>query len=297
MKELIEKINRLKKEKNAIILVHNYQRPEIYSVADFVGDSLELSKEAARTNASIIVFCGVHFMAETAKILSPSKKVLLPSKEAGCQMADMATVDQLKEMKAKYPNAAVVSYVNTTAEIKALSDVCCTSMNAVKIVNSLVEDEVIFLPDKNLGKYVQQHTNKKIILWPGHCYVHNKVLVDSVKKAKDNYPNAKIIAHPECPPEVLAISDHICGTGGMIKYAKESDAQEFIIATEEGMVNRLKLEVPNKKFYAVGGVCVNMKKTTLQKIYDCLINEEPEITIHGDILVKAKKALDRMIRL
>jgi quinolinate synthase len=297
MKELIENINRLKKEKNAVILVHNYQKPEIYSVGDFIGDSLELSKEAARTDASIIVFCGVHFMAETAKILSPSKKVLLPSKEAGCQMADMATVDQLKDMKAKYPNAAVVSYVNTTADIKALTDVCCTSINAVKIVNSLDEDEIIFLPDENLGKYVQQHTNKKIILWPGHCYVHNNVLVSSVKKAKENYPNAKLVAHPECPPEVLSFADHICGTGGMIKYAKESDAKEFIIATEEGMINRLEIEVPNKKFYAVGGVCINMKKTTLQKVYDCLVNEEPEITIPEETLSKAKKALDKMINL
>ncbi len=294
-KELINKINNLKKEKNAVILVHNYQRPEIYEIADFIGDSLGLSKQAAATKADIIVFCGVSFMAETAKILSPQKKVYIPDKTAGCPLADTATVSMMKEMRKEHPKAAIVSYVNTSALVKAESDICCTSMNALKVVNSLKEDEIIFVPDVNLGLYVQTKTNKKIILWPGHCYVHSAVLVDNVKDAKKQHPDAKVIAHPEAPPEVLALADFICGTGGMIKYSKESDAKEFIIVTEEGMTKRLKREVPDKTFYVAAGVCFNMKKTTLEKVYDCLINEKNEIELDGEIMEKARTALQRML--
>jgi quinolinate synthase len=295
MQEVIDRINRLKKEKNAVILVHNYQRPEIYEIADFIGDSLGLSKEAAKTKSDIIVFCGVSFMAETAKILSPQKKVLIPAKSAGCPLADGATVTMIRQMKKQHPKAAVVSYVNTSALVKAESDICCTSMNAVKVVNSLKEDEVIFVPDVNLGQYVQTKTDKKIVLWPGHCYVHSTVLAENVKEAKKQHPDAKIVAHPEAPQEVLALADFICGTGGMIKYAKESDAKEFIIVTEEGMTNRLKREIPDKTFYVAAGVCFNMKKTTLEKVYDCLLNEKNEIELDKEIMDKAGKALQRML--
>jgi quinolinate synthase len=294
-KDLIEKINNLKKEKNAVILVHNYQRPEIYEIADHIGDSLDLSKKAASTNAAIIVFCGVTFMAETAKVLSPDKKVLIPEKTAGCPLADSATVTMLRQMKRKHPGAAVVSYVNTSALVKAESDICCTSVNAVKIVNSLKEDEVIFIPDVNLGKYVQSKTNKKIVLWPGHCHVHSAILAENIKEAKKQHPYAKVVAHPEAPPEVLALADFICGTGGMIKYAKESKAKEFIIVTEEGMINRLKREVPHKTFYVGAGVCFNMKKTTLEKVYNVLLNETNEIILDKKVMDKARIALQRML--
>ena len=296
-KELIEKINELKKEKNAVILVHNYQRKEIYDVADFIGDSLDLAKKAASVDAEIIVFCGVDFMAETAKILTPKSKVLLPSKDATCPMAQMITVEKLREMKSKYPDAAVVSYVNTNADIKAESDVCCTSMNAVLIVEKIPFDKIIFVPDVHLGEWVKEHTKKEIITCEGFCFVHSKILVDSAKKAKELHPDAKLVAHPESPLEVLKIADYVTGTGGMIKYAKEEDVKEFIIATEEGMINRLKKEVPDKKFYAIGGVCFNMKKTTLERVYSALLNEEFEINVDLDIANKAKKALDKMIEL
>lgn len=294
-KALIDKINKLKKEKNAVILVHNYQRPEIYEVADFIGDSLGLSKEAAKTEAEIIVFCGVTFMAETAKILSPQKKVLIPEKTAGCPLADAATVTMIMQMKKQHPKAAVVSYVNTSALVKSESDICCTSMNAVKVVNSLEEEEVIFVPDVNLGQYVQTKTDKKIILWPGHCYVHSAVLAENIKEAKKQHPDAKVVAHPEAPPEVLALADFICGTGGMITYAKETDTKEFIIVTEEGMTKRLKREVPDKTFYVAAGVCFNMKKTTLEKVYGCLLNEKNDIELDEEIMEKARKALQRML--
>jgi len=295
--ELIEKINRLKKKKNAVVLVHNYQRKEIYEVADFLGDSLDLAKKAASTDAKIIVFCGVDFMAETAKILNPNSKVLLPAREATCPMANMITIESLNELKAKHPNAAVVSYVNTNADVKAESDVCCTSMNAVHIVEKIPQDEIIFIPDQHLATYVQEHTKKKIIKCEGFCYVHSKILADSVKKAKELHPKAKVIAHPESPIEVLKLADHVTGTGGMITYSKESDAKEFIIATEEGMVNRLIRDVQDKTFYPIGTVCFNMKKNTLEKVYEALINEQYEITIDPDIAIKAKVAINKMIAL
>jgi len=295
-KELIEKINKLKKEKNAVILVHNYQRPEIYEIADFMGDSLGLSKNAVSTDAKIIVFCGVDFMAESAKILNPEKIVLHPDGLAQCPMANMVTKEQVLEMKKKYPKAAVVSYVNTTADVKAVSDICCTSANAVEVVSSLKEKEVIFTPDKNLGKYVQSKLpDKKIILLEGYCYVHDKITTFQVNDAKKNYPNAMVMIHPECRMEVLELADTVASTGQMITYAKESDAKEFIAVTECGMVNRLKKEIPSKQFWAVGGTCLQMKKITLEKVYDCLLNETNKIELDSEVVEGAKKALDRML--
>ncbi|MEK6869154.1 MAG: quinolinate synthase NadA, partial [Nanoarchaeota archaeon] len=213
--KLIELILELKKQRNAVILAHNYQNPEMYKIADYIGDSLGLSQEAAKTDADVILFCGVKFMAETAKILNPEKTVLLPTLDAGCSLADMATPEKLAEIKKIHPNAAVVSYVNTSADIKAMSDVCCTSMNAVKIVNSLPNEEIIFLPDRNLGRYVASKTNKRIILWDGYCFVHDKLNAQILADLKRKNPEAKIIAHPECREEILQMADHVCGTGGM----------------------------------------------------------------------------------
>ena len=294
-KELIEKINKLKKEKNAVILVHNYQRPEIYEIADFLGDSLGLAKNAVETDAKIIVFCGVDFMAESAKILNPGKVVLHPEKLAECPMANMVTKEQVLEMKKKYPKAAVVSYVNTTADVKAVSDICCTSANAIKVVNSLKEDEVIFTPDKNLGAYTQTKTNKKIILLEGYCYVHDKITVEQVKMAKENHPNAKVMIHPECRMEVIDEADAVCSTGQMVTYAKESSSKEFIAVTECGMANMLKRLMPDKMFYPLGGTCIQMKKITLETVYDCLLNETGKIELDSKIIEGAKKALERML--
>src|SRR3989338_2186951 len=296
--KMIEEIIKLKKEKNAVMLVHNYQRPEIYKIADFIGDSLELARAAAKTDAQIIVFCGVDFMAESAKILNPEKTVLHPEKLAVCPMAQMVTVEQIKEMRKKYPRAVVVSYVNTTAEVKAESDVCCTSANAVNVVASLKEKEIIFTPDKNLALYVQSKLpDKKIIILEGYCYVHDKILAESVKKSKELHPNAKLVVHPECRPDVIKLADAVCSTSQMIKYCKENDAKEFIIGTEEGVINRLKMDCPGKKFYCVGGTCLQMKKITLEKIYDTLKNEKGKVEIKEKIRLKAKKALDRMLEI
>ncbi len=294
-KELINKINKLKKEKNAVILVHNYQRPEIYEIADFLGDSLGLSREASKTKADIILFCGVTFMAETAKILCHDKKVLIPDKNAICPMACMATALGIQEMKEKHPNAAVVSYVNSTADVKAESDICCTSANAVKIINSLKEKEIIFVPDINLGKYTQTKTDKKIILWEGNCYVHSNIIPEKVRQAKENHPNALVYAHPECGPEVLQYADDVLSTSGMIDRARASDKKEFIIATECGMVNILSQKCPRKKFYAVGGVCFTQKLITLQKVYNSLVKEQYEIILPKSIIKKAAKAVKKML--
>lgn len=295
--KLIDEINRLKKEKNAVILVHNYQRPEIYKVADYIGDSYGLSVEASKTNAKMIIFCGVHFMAETAYILNPNKKVILPAINAGCPMADMVTAEQLRDFKKRYPDAAVVSYMNTTAETKAESDIICTSSNAIKVVKSLQQKKVIFVPDKNLASYVAQHTDKEVIPWNGFCYVHNKFSHEELAKAKQVLGKAKVIAHPECPAEFRALADHVCSTSGMVDYAKNSEAEEFIIGTEVGMIEMLKIECPHKKFYAAppGSTCVNMKKNNLELVLQALKNEGPIITVPEEIRVKAKKALDKML--
>ncbi|MBL7055202.1 quinolinate synthase NadA [Candidatus Woesearchaeota archaeon] len=294
-KELIERINRLKKGKNAVILVHNYQRPEIYEIADFMGDSLELARKAMETDAKIIVLCGVDFMAESAKILNPEKKVLHPSKLSVCPMAQMVTKEQVLELKKKYPKAAVVTYGNSTAEVKSVSDIICTSANAVKVVNSLEEEEVVFTIDHNLAAYVQTKTGKRIIPIEGYCYVHDKIKAEAVKKAKKNHPGAKVMVHPECKMDVIELADAVCSTSQMIKYAKSSNAKEFIAVTECGMVNALKKEMPDKNFYSGGGTCIQMKKITLEKVYDCLLNEKNSVELDKEIMDKARMALKRMI--
>ncbi|UCH11868.1 MAG: quinolinate synthase NadA [Candidatus Omnitrophota bacterium] len=296
-KELIDKILKLKKKKKAVILVHNYQRPVIYKIADFIGDSLDLSIAATETTARIIVFCGVDFMAESAKILNPEKKVLLPTKAATCPMAAMINATALRKFKKRHPGAAVVCYINTTAEVKAESDICCTSRNAGEIVNSLPNKQIIFVPDIHLAEYVQTQTKKRIIPWKGYCYVHAAILAETIKEAKKSHPKAEVIAHPESPMEVLKLADHVCGTGGMIKYAKQSKAKEFIVATEEGMTNRLKLEVPGKKFYPAAGVCFNQKAVNLKNVYESLNREKYEIEVPEKVRIKAKKALDRMLEI
>jgi quinolinate synthase len=296
-KVLIDRIKKLKKEKNAVILAHVYQRPEIYKVADFIGDSYGLSKKATETDADIIVFCGVDFMAESAYILNPEKMVLIPTRLANCPMAAMVDVDGLLELKKKHPNAAVVSYVNTTAAVKAESDICCTSANAVKVVNSLDEDEVIFVPDSNLANYVMKNTSKKVIPWNGWCYVHRKFSPEGLSRAKAIHMDAKVLVHPECIPEVVELADEVFSTTGMINYVRHSPDKTFIIATEVGVVERLRLEFPEKVFFQAppGGTCLQMKKTTLALVLDALEKEQFKVTVPEDIRVRAKKALDRML--
>ena len=295
--ELIEKINEMKKAKGAIILCHNYQRPEIYEVADFIGDSLDLALRAKEAKAKVIVFCGVDFMAESAKILNPSRKVLHPDTEAKCPMAAMVTAEALARKKKDFPNAGVVAYINTSARTKAESDVCCTSANFEKAAESLANPEIIFLPDYNMGKYLQTKTKKKIIPWHGFCYVHDFIAPGDVKKLKKEHPKAEVLVHPESPPDVIKLADRVLGTGGMIKYAKASKANEFIVATEEGMCNRLRREIPGKAFYPAGGVCQNMKMITLEKVYECLKSERNEVKVPEEVARRARKALDRMLEL
>ncbi|MEI6488802.1 MAG: quinolinate synthase NadA [Bacteroidota bacterium] len=294
-KKLIEQINQLKKEKNAILLVHNYQRPEIYEVADFIGDSLELSRKASQTNADTIVFCGVKFMAETAKILSPTKNVILPNIEAGCSLADMVTAKQVAELRAKFPNAAVVSYVNTNADVKAVSDICCTSANAVKVVNSLPNDEIIFLPDKNLGHYVQQHSNKTIHLWAGFCSVHQDLKQEDLISFKKEHPKAKIIAHPECQDDILEVADFVCSTGGMAKFAEMDGSEEFIVVTECGMTDKLRQDVPSKQFLSFCNLCSYMKATTLESVLKALQENKHQIILDEEIMNNARKSIVRML--
>lgn len=295
--KIIDNILRLKKEKNAVILVHNYQDAEIYKVADFIGDSLELSRKAAESKADIIVFCGVKFMAETAKIINPEKMVLLPNIEATCSMADMSGTEGLLEMKRKYLDAGVVCYINTNADVKALSDIICTSANAVDVVESLPNEEIIFLPDKNLAAYVQTKTRKKIIPYNAWCYVHETLNAGILSDLKKKFPGAEVIAHPESPAEVLAISEHICGTGGMAKAARESKAKEFIMVTECGMAERLKTEVPEKIFYSFCNICSYMKMTNLYLVERSLTKLEYQITVPDDIAAKARIAIERMLDL
>jgi len=298
--KLREKIFELKKEKNAVIIVHNYQRDEIQDIADISGDSLALSQAAVRADAKVIVFCGVDFMAESASILNPDKIVLLPVKEAGCPMADMVTVERLKEKKKEYPNAAVVCYVNSSAEIKAESDICCTSSNAIQIVKSLKDHkEVIFIPDKNLGRYIQSNVpDKKIILWEGFCPTHIRVSKEEVMRTKELHPESVILAHPECNPDVLSVSDYICSTAGMFKHVKSSKSKSFIIATEIGMLYGLKKANPSKDFYVPTErlVCPTMKLTTLGWVAHSLEAMEHQIKITGDIKERSFKALERMLR-
>lgn len=295
-----EKIRELCKKKNAIILSHNYQPGEVQDIADFLGDSLDLSKKAKETNADVIVFCGVHFMAEIAKILSPEKMVLMPDINAGCPLADMINVSQLKMLKKEHPDSIVVSYVNTSSEIKAESDYCCTSANGIDVINSIPkEKEIIFTPDKWLGDYLSRKTGRHLILWNGFCPTHLKIIKDEILSLKEKHPNAEVIVHPECTRDVIDISDFVYGTGGMIKHVKESRKEEFIIGTETGIIHRLKKENPNKTFYPASelAVCPNMKLTTLEKILWSLEDEDYKIEIEKGIMDKARKAIERMFEI
>ncbi|MBA7626226.1 Quinolinate synthase A [subsurface metagenome] len=294
---LAEKILKLKQDRNAVILVHNYQLGEVQDIADFVGDSLELSQNAAKTTAEVIVFCGVHFMAETASILCPEKTVLLPDAHAGCPMADMITAEQLRQRKEELPGATVVCYVNSTAEVKAESDICCTSANAVKVVQSLDNNEVLFIPDQYLGHYASTKTDKKIVLWPGYCPTHVRIQPQDIIRLKQEYPRAKVIVHPECRPEVIALADETLSTGGMIRYARREDVNEMIVGTEIGIIHRLKKEHPDKKFIPVSeqAICPNMKLITLEKVLWSLEEMSPEVRVPEAIRIKAKAAVDKML--
>lgn len=298
MNELVEKIKKLKKEKNAVILAHCYQNVEIDEVADYVGDSLYLSQRANETNADIIVFAGVYFMAQTAKLLSPDKKVLLPRMESGCRMADMIDLEQVKEFKSLHPNIPVVCYINSTAEVKSECDMCCTSSNAVKVVESMRAKEILFLPDTYLGKWVEAKLgNIKITTYPGFCPTHLQIKPKDILEAREKYPNAKVLAHPECHQEVVKLADYVGSTTGIMKYAIESDNKQFIIATEKGVVDRLKRDYPDKEFILIKDniICPNMKWHTLQDIYDALEKEQHEITVDAEVAKKAVNCINRML--
>lgn len=295
--DIIDRINKLKKERNAVILVHNYQPGEVQDIADFLGDSLDLSRKAAQTKADVIVFCGVHFMAETASILSPDKTVLLPDITAGCPMANMIDAQKLRVLKSSHPDAVVVAYVNTTAEVKAESDICCTSANAVKIVNAVKSRKIIFVPDKYLGQYVQNQTDKEMIMWEGYCPTHAKILPEYVLKAKKLHPNAEVMVHPECTPEVIKLADKVLSTSGMCHWAKETKSREIIVGTETGIIYRLKKENPDKQFYPVTklAVCPNMKKNTLHKVLASLQEMKHIIKVEGQIANRARKSIEKML--
>ena len=291
----IYEINKLKKEKNAVILAHNYQTPEIYhGISDFSADSLALAIEAAKTKAEIIVMCGVHFMAETAKLMSPNKKVLLPDLKAGCSLSSSITGTDVRELKRKNPGVPVVSYVNTSADVKAETDVCCTSANAVKIVNSLGVKKVIFLPDDYLAKYVASQTNVEIISWRGTCEVHEQFTDTEINEIRKNNPGIKVIAHPECPPEVIKASDFAGSTSGMIKYVRDNQPKKVMMVTECSMSDNIQIDNPNVEFIRPCNLCPHMKRITLPKILDCLKNETNEIIMSKDIIEKARKSVERM---
>ena len=298
--DLEKKINELKKKRNAVILAHNYQLPEVQDVADFHGDSLELSRMAAKTDAKVIVFCGVHFMAETASILCPQKLVIMPDLFAGCPMANMMTAEQLKKLKKEHPKAAVVGYVNTSAEVKAELDICCTSTNAVAVVNALKDrEEIIFVPDKYLADYVEKTTGKKLIKWSGYCPTHVKILPEDIKRERKFHPFAKVMVHPECLPAVVAMADAVLSTSKMCKFAKETEAKEFIVGTEVGLIYRLKQDNPTKEFYPASerAVCPNMKRTTQEKILWALEELKEEVRVPDEIRIRARKAIDKMLEI
>ena len=297
---IIEKISELKKKHNAVILAHNYQRGEIQDVADFVGDSLGLSQQAAKTDADLIVFCGVHFMAETAALMSPDKTVIMPDEHAGCPMASMITARELREKKKFYPNAKVVCYVNTTAAVKAESDICCTSSNAVKIVSSIPEDEeIIFVPDKSLGAYVSSCLGREMMYWEGYCPTHHRILAEQIDKMKSEHPEAEVVVHPECTPDVIALADHVASTTGILNYAKSSNSKEFVIGTEIGILHRMKKENSDKTFMPVTPLsdCPNMKLNTLEKLLWSLEDIQFVVTVPEEIAVEARKAIERMLEL
>jgi len=281
-----------------VILAHFYQRPEVQEIADFVGDSLGLSQQAAAIDAEVIIFCGVHFMAESAAILSPGKVVVLPDDNAGCPMADMIDAVQLERRKKEIPDALVVCYVNTSAEVKAESDIACTSANAVKVVASLPKDKpILFVPDKNLGHYIISKTGRDMILWDGYCYTHDRLTPGDILKARSDHPEALVLVHPECRPEVVALADSVSSTAGMIRYALESDAREFILGTEIGILHQLQKRCPDKQFYMASNklVCPNMKKTTLEKVYNALEYLGPSVNVPDETRARASKCLERML--
>lgn len=297
---LEDRILELKKKRNAVILVHNYQLPEVQDVADYRGDSLELSRAAAKTDAKVIVFCGVHFMAETASILSPEKKVIMPDALSGCPMANMIEPQDVRRLKKEHPEAVAVGYVNTSAEVKAELDYCCTSTNAVAVVNALKDKkEIIFVPDKYLADYASKQTGRKLISWNGFCPTHIKILPEDIKRERKFHPFAKVMVHPECLPQVVSLADAVLSTSRMCAFAKESEAKEFIVGTEVGLIYRLKADNPAKEFYPASerAVCPNMKRTTQEKIVWALEEMKEEVKVPDDIRLRAKKAIDRMLEI
>lgn len=297
--KIVEKILALKRARNAVILAHNYQLGEIQDIGDFVGDSLELSQQAAKTDADVIVFCGVHFMAETAAILSPQKTVLLPDVHAGCPMADMITADQLCAMKREHPGAAVVCYVNSSAEVKAESDICCTSANSVNVVASLKEEEVLFVPDQYLGMNTARQTAKKMIFWPGYCPTHARITPATIERMRSEFPNAKVVVHPECRPDVVALADGAFSTSGILRYACRDDVRQMIVGTELGIIHRLRKEHSDKQFIPISeqAVCPHMKMITLEKVLWTLEEMSPQITVSEPIREQAAAAIERMLAL
>ncbi len=297
----IRQIVELKRERDAIVLAHNYQRPEIFEVADFIGDSLELARAARAAQAEVIVFCGVHFMAETAKILNPERMVLLPDLRAGCSLAESVTAEALAERKAElarlYPDLAVVSYVNCSADVKALSDACCTSANAVRIVEAIDAQHILFVPDRNLADYVQSKSRKQIISWDGNCYVHHQITPAEVERVRSSIPGLVVLAHPECRRDVLALADAVLSTAAMMRYAQESPADKFLVVTECGLSDRLLMEVPNKRFFKACKLCHYMKMITLAGTLDALRHLRYEITLPDEVLGGARRALERMLEL
>ena len=295
--ELKREVRELLRSRNAVLLAHNYMRDEVQEIADITGDSLALSQEAARTAAEVIVFCGVHFMAESASILAPEKSVLLPRLDAGCPMADMVDAEGLRELKRRHPGVPVVTYVNSSAAVKAESDICCTSANAVRVVNSLPDREIIFAPDRNLGRYVARFSDKTFHFWEGYCPTHERLKAEVVVRLKADYPEALFVCHPECAPDVVALADHVCSTSGMYDWCRASLARRFIIGTEAGILYRLKQESPDKEFILASPalVCPNMKLTSLEDIVLSLQSMSPIVTVPEEIRVPAKRALDRML--
>jgi quinolinate synthase len=292
-----EQFAQLKSEKDAVLLVHNYQRPEIQDLADIIGDSLNLAMEAMKVNSSTIVFCGVDFMAESAKILNPGKTVLHPNSDAKCPMAAMIDIVGLQKLKDEHPDAVVVAYVNTTAETKTLTDICCTSANAIKVVKQLSAKEIIFIPDENLGLYVQRFVpDKKFIFWPGYCHVHRDVTPEQVREQKANYPDSIVLVHPECVPDVIDLADEVCSTEGMVRFIKNSDAREFTIITERELVYRLQKENPGKTFHLLErAICPAMKQIKMEDVVECMKSGKPEITLTQSVIDKARVPLERMI--
>lgn len=296
---IIDKINDLKRKRNAVILVHNYQPGEVQDIADYLGDSLDLSQKAVQTDADVIIFCGVHFMAETASMLGPEKTVLLPDVEAGCPMADMVTPELLRDLKRKNPGVPVICYINTSAAVKAECDICCTSANAVEIVNSVKSDRIIFVPDKNLGHYAAKQTKKNLILWEGYCPIHVYILAQNISDVKKKHPETEVLVHPECAPDVIALADKALSTSGICRYVKESPCKSFIIGTENGIIYRLKKENPEKEFFPAAEIalCKNMKKITLEKVLWALEDMKYKIEVEPAIKEKAVRCIDRMLKI